>query len=703
VRETTDLRVDESALTGESVPVSKRPAAENVEGDARPGGEGLPHIFAGTLVVGGQGIAEVTATGPRSQIGVIGLSLNAIQTDRPRTEKEMKRLVRIWAGLGVAASIGAVALYVSMRGQWLEGILAGIALGMTMLPEEFPLVFSVFMVMGAWRISKTRVLTRRAATIESLGAATVLCTDKTGTLTRNQMEVVALATATHTVAFNAASSSSSAFSHILDIGNLACPPTTLDPMERAIQAVAPQKHPPGTIVRSYPLRPSFMAMSHIWQRGDGTAIVATKGAVEAIVQLCRLSEEEAADVRRQAEALAQQGMRVIGVGKTELPAGAATPADHLELKFTFLGLIGLSDPLRTEVPAAIAECRNAGIRVIMVTGDYPATAIAIAAQAGISGGAVISGTMLDAMDDAALQNALRSANVCARITPLQKLRIVNALKANGEVVAMTGDGVNDAPSLKAADIGIAMGGRGTDVAREAASIVLLDDDFTSIVRTIRLGRRIYDNLRKAISFVMAVHVLIGGLALIPLAMGLPILVFPVHIAFLEMIIDPICSIAFEAETEESDVMRRPPRPVNQRLFTRGMIVWALVQGVVALIAVLGTYLAALAYGMTEKDSRALTFITLVAANIGLTLINRSFHRRSIHAMVVRDNRVLWRVLGAVVVILAVVLGWRPLRELFLFGRLSLVDVTLAAGIGVGVLVILNTMKSWAPLARQVRS
>jgi len=700
VRETTDLRVDESALTGESVPVSKRQCLDTAQANARPGGDNSPHIFAGTLIVGGHGIAEVTATGPRSQIGAIGVSLNAIKAERPRTEIEMKRLVRIWALLGFIASVGAVALYVSMRGQWLEAILAGIALGMTMLPEEFPLVYSVFMVMGAWRISKTRVLTRRSAAIEYLGAATVLCTDKTGTLTRNQMEVAALATATQVWSECASPPPGGVFAHILEIGSLASPPTTLDPMERAIQAMAPRKQPPGTIVQSYPLRPDLMAMSHVWQQADGTAFVATKGAVEALVRLCRLDDKAAEDVRRQAESLAHQGMRVIGVAQSHLPAGTLLPADHLELSLAFVGLIGLSDPLRAEVPEAVAQCLSAGIRVVMVTGDYPATAAAIAAQAGIITDSVLSGSIIDTMDDAALRRALNSVNVCARITPLQKLRIVNALKANGEVVAMTGDGVNDAPSLKAADIGIAMGGRGTDVAREAASIVLLDDDFASIVRTVRLGRRIYDNLRKAISFVMAVHILIAGLALIPLALGLPILMFPVHIAFLEMIIDPVCSIAFEAEAEESDVMRRPPRPVDQHLFTRSMIVWALIQGVFALVLVLATYVVALSGGMSEQNARALTFVTVVAANIGLTFINRSFHRRSLYAMIVRDNRVLWRVLGAVVVILTVILGWSPLRELFLFGRLSAWDLALGAGLGLAVLVTLNAAKAWAPLARQ---
>lgn len=700
IRVTTDLRVDEAALTGESVPVSKRPTAEKTYSPGRPGGDGSPHIFAGTLVVGGNGIAEVTATGARSQIGAIGASLGAIQVERPRLEKQMRRLVRVWAVLGVIASLAAMALYVIMRGGWLDGLLAGIALGMTMLPEEFPLIYSVFMVMGAWRISRTRVLTRRASAIEYLGSASVLCTDKTGTLTRNQMEVVALATENRLLTLDV-SKIDEPFAEVISTGALACPPTTIDPMERAILATAaPFGAPAGTLLKTYGLKPSLMAMSQVWRGADGVHAIAAKGAVEAIARLCRLDTAAADKILAQTEGMARQGMRVLGVARATSPVPPIPPEDPLEIPFTFVGLIGLSDPLRPEVPAAIAECASAGIRVVMITGDYPATAVAIAKQAGIPAGTVITGPDLEAMDEPQLRDAVRAANVCARITPLQKLRVVNALKANGDVVAMTGDGVNDAPSLKAADIGVAMGGRGTDVAREAAAIVLLDDDFTSIVRTIRLGRRIYDNLRKAISFVIAVHILIAGLALIPLAFGLPLLLFPVHIAFLEMIIDPVCSLAFEAEQEESDIMRRPPRPLGQPLFTPEMLLWAILQGGFALGLVVTAYVVALDTGVAEQEARAGIFVALVAANIGLTLINRSFHRRSIFAIFARANRVLWIVFGIVAVALAGVLSWAPLRGLFRFDPLEAKGLLLAAAIGVAVFVVLNVAKMWAPLARK---
>ncbi|MGE3476536.1 MAG: cation-translocating P-type ATPase [Rhodospirillaceae bacterium] len=701
VRATADLRVDESALTGESVPVSKRPtdAARGTAG--QPGGDGAPDIFAGTLVVGGSAVAEVTATGPRSQIGAIGLSLDSIQIERPRLEREMRRLVRVWAGLGAVACVGAVALYVATRGGWLDGLLAGIALGMTMLPEEFPLIFSVFMVMGAWRISRARVLTRRASAIEYLGAASVLCTDKTGTLTRNQMQVAALA-AQGAMFKLEAGKPEGLFAQIISLGARACPPATIDPMERAIlAAAAPVPAAAGRLIRTYGLSPNLMAMTQVWRGENGAYTVATKGAVEAVALLCRLDAAAAEKIGAQAKQMADQGMRVLGVAHANLAANVDLPEHPQDLRLQFSGLIGLTDPLRDEVPAAIAECRSAGIRVVMITGDYPATAAAIARQAGLTVDNILSGAEVEGMSDEALREALSRTNVCARITPLLKLRIVNALKANGAVVAMTGDGVNDAPSLKAADIGIAMGGRGTDVAREAASIVLLDDDFTSIVRTIRLGRRIYDNLRKAISFVIAAHVLIAGLALVPLAAGLPLLLFPVHIAFLEMIIDPVCSLVFEAEQEESDVMRRRPRPLNQPLFTTGMLMWAVLQGAVALGLVIAVYLTALRTGADESAARALTFVTLVATNVGLTLINRSFHRRSVFALLVRDNPVLWVVFGAVAATLTAILAWAPLRGLFRFGSLGVDDLLLAAGTGIAVLVTLNIAKLWAPLARNV--
>ena len=704
VRETTDLRADESALSGESVPVSKTATAAAMDIVPPPGGDDTPVIFAGTLIVGGQGAAEVLATGRRSQIGALGASLGDIATEQPRLKREVHGLVRIWAFIGLAASLGVVLLYGLLYGGWLDALLAGIAIGMSMLPEEFPLVLTVFMVMGAWRMSQKNVLTRRAPAIELLGSANLLCTDKTGTLTQNRMRISRLRIDADTVDIGPDTSTlPPSFANLVREGTLACPRATQDPMELAFHALctaaAPFDSAPGQPVHSYPLRPGLMAVSQVWSRqADGTSHVAAKGAVEAIILLCRLDEASAAAIRLQADDMAREGLRVLGIAKALLPPDCAPPEDHTALAFTFIGLVGLSDPLRPEVLGAVEECRRAGIRVVMITGDYPATASAIAAQAGIQSKPTLSGTDVTAMDDTALAKALANTDVCARIAPLQKLRIVKAFQANGDIVAMTGDGVNDAPSLKAAHIGIAMGNRGTDVARESAALVLLTDNFTAIVDAIRLGRRIYDNLRKAMSYIMAIHVPIAGLALLPLLLGLPVLFFPIHIAFLEMIIDPICSIAFEAEREERNIMERPPRPHHQRLFSRTMILSALLQGFVVLALVLSLYAVALKMGEPVDTARSMAFVALVAANAGLILINRTF-QSSVRAALIRGNKVLLGVALLVTGALTLVLTWEPARALFRLAAMAPVNLAAALSVGLATFLVLNIAKRLTPPAQ----
>lgn len=372
-------------------------------------------------------------------------------------------------------------------------------------------------------------------------------------------------------------------------------------------------------------------------------------------------------------------------------AGKNLPESQHDFAFELLGLVGLADPLRANVRAAVKECRSAGIRVIMITGDYPVTASAIARQAGLDAEALATGEELSHLSEADLVERVRSVTIFARIMPEQKLRIINALKANGEIVAMTGDGVNDAPAIKAAHIGIAMGGRGTDVAREASAIVVLDDDFNSIVKAIRLGRRIYDNLRKAMGFIFAVHVPIAGLVLLPLLFGLPILFGPMHIAFLEMVIDPVCSLVFEAETEEEDVMRRPPRDPDEPLFSAKMIVWSLLQGVLAFTLVAIVFVVALSQGMPENQVRALAFFSLVMAIVGLIFVNRSFSA-SLAKAISRPNPALALILVAVTLMLGLTLLWPFARSLFSFGPLHFDDLALALGVGVLVLATLELLK-----------
>jgi Ca2+-transporting ATPase len=433
-------------------------------------------------------------------------------------------------------------------------------------------------------------------------------------------------------------------------------------------------------------------MSHVWQAADGRQefVIAAKGAPEAIADLCHLSASDLAALTQSVDAMAAEGLRVLGVARASF-AGQTWPESPHDFKFESLGLVGLADPLRPSAPDAVSECRSAGIKVIMITGDYPATARAIARQAGLAAEDLLTGGQLKQLSEAELALRVRTATVFARIMPEQKLRIVNALKANGEIVAMTGDGVNDAPSLKAAHIGIAMGGRGTDVAREASSIVLLDDDFGSIVKSVRLGRRIYDNLRKAMGFIFAVHVPIAGLALLPLLFGLPILFGPMHIAFLEMVIDPVCSLVFEAETEEDDVMRRPPRAPDEPLFSGALIGWSILQGTLAFGLVAAIYIVALRRGMPEEEVRALAFFSLVLTIVSLIFVNRSFSASLVTALR-RPNSALALVLLVVTAMLSLTLLWPFARVLFRFGPLHFDDLAVTLGAGVIVLVFLDVLK-----------
>ena len=692
-----DLAVDESLLSGESLPVAKSAAAGDEPGGEPAGDAPAPsrQVFAGTMVVAGRALAEVSATGAHSEIGRIGAVLGAIEAESTPLHRQTRQLVRWFSVLGLVVSVVVGVLFAWSQGDWLGATLAGITMAMSMLPQEFLLILTVFMAMGAWRLSQHRVLTRRAATIEALGAATVLCTDKTGTLTRNQMRIETL------VCFNPDGPAhwragdgalDARFAALLRHGVLACEQEAFDPMERAFHelAAATLTEPAAqrSLVHEYGLSPALPVMTHVWQLGPGPAhIVAAKGAPESVTALCRLPAALRAQVLEVAASLAGQGMRVLAVAGASF-AGGAWPTTPHGFDFRLLGLVALADPLRDTVPRAVEDCRRAGIRVLMITGDHPGTARAIARQAGLDGEAgLLLGDEVAALDDAALRRAVRTTTVFARVAPQQKLRIVEALKANGEVVAMTGDGVNDAPSLKAAHIGIAMGGRGTDVAREASALVLLDDDFGTLVEAVRLGRRIYDNLLKAMRFVFAVHVPIAGLTLIPMLLGWPLLFTPMHIAFLEIVIDPVCSIVFEAEDEEPDLMARAPREPSAPLFSPAMMAGSLLQGGVVLLLVGGFYGGLLQHGLAEPAARTTAFIALIASNIALILANRAMSG-GLRAALLARNRALWGMVLATAALLATVVGVEPLRRLFGFALPEPMWIGAALGLGAATLAVL---------------
>lgn len=684
-----NLAIDESLLTGESVPVHKAPS-NGRSAMGRPGGDDLPFVFSGTMVVQGQGMAEIKATADKTELGKIGKALQTIAPEQTRLQVQVSRLAGILATLGLSVCAVIAVVYGLTRGSWIDGLLVGITMAMSLLPEEFPVVLTLFLALGAWRISQRRVLTRRSNAIETLGSATVLCVDKTGTLTKNRMAVQQLFAAGRFFDVTATTDRvPEEFHQLLEYSILASKRNPFDPMEIAFQqfgahylANTEHLHADWQLVHEYPLSRSLLAMSRVWRPAIADRyLVAAKGAPEAIAELCRLSPEEAEDVKIWASQMAERGLRILGVARGELEKTAPLPKQQQELRFRFVGLVGLADPIREEVPAAIQECYGAGIRVVMITGDYPVTAQHIARQIGMRGAEqVLTTTDIERMDDEELRRRVQATNVFARVVPEQKLRLVNALKANGEVVAMTGDGVNDAPALKAAQIGIAMGGRGTDVAREAADLVLLDDSFSSIVAAIGLGRRIFDNLRKAMAFVFAVHVPIAGLALIPVVARWPLVLMPVHVVFLELIIDPACSIVFEAEPAEPGLMQRPPRGPREPLLSRRLLLLSFFQGVSVFFVVIAVFAIALYRGETPANARALTFATLVVANLMLILANRSW-TRTITATLRAPNAALWWVVGGAFAVLALAIYVPFLRSLFRFSILHPLDIAICLAAG----------------------
>jgi Ca2+-transporting ATPase len=684
-----NLMVDESLLTGESLPVRKV-SCDGSEDMGRPGGDSQPCVYAGTLVVSGHGLALAKATGPDTEMGKIGVSLEEIKREATPLQRETRQAVRNIALAGLALFVLVVVVYGISRDDWLGGLLVGITLAMAVLPEEFPVIYTVFLTLGAWRISKKHVLTRDMPAVETLGSATVLCVDKTGTLTLNRMtaSVIIAHGSRYRVDRTHPGEMPEKFHELVEFGVLASQRNGSDPVEKALVELGERAlqdtehiHEDWMLEREYPLSPQLMALSHVWRSPDENEyVIAAKGAPEAVADLCHLDDAQFGGLSRQIEDLASDGLRMLGVAKASFTT-AYLPKDQHDFGFNFLGLIGLRDPIRPTVKGSVEECYEAGMRIIMITGDYSGTALNVAGRIGLKpDDQVISGMELDRMDEEELRERIKKTSIFARVVPGQKTRIVRALQANGEVVAMTGDGVNDAPALKAADIGVAMGDRGTDVAREASALVLLDDDFSSIESAARMGRRIYDNLKKAVSYVIAIHVPIAGMSIIPVLFRLPLVFAPIHIAFLEMIIDPACSLIFEAEPEHEDVMRRPPRRPDERIFNRRNLSLSVLQGLNVLLIVSMVFLISLVREVGEGEVRAMTFTTLIIANLALILTNRSWNR-TIRETMGSPNAVLWWIVGGTLCTLAVALYVPFARRLFMFEPLSLVDmgICLAAG------------------------
>lgn len=679
------LAIDEAALTGESVPVVKQPAPEDSTLMGAPGGDGTPWVFAGTMVVTGHAEVRVTRVGAHTEFGRIGRALRDQEPPRTRLQHEFDRLVIVFAVVALAAAITVVVVYGATRGDWLEGALAGITAALAVIPEEFPVVFSVFLALGAWRLSRYRVLARRPPVIESLGSVTVLCVDKTGTLTRNDMTVREVIVdharravgelppdQLHDLAVTAA---------------LACPAQPVDPMDRAFVRLADERVPGWRgaaieLLREYPLTGEQLSVCHVWRRDDGSAYAAVKGAPEAVMDLAGIAGQERRRLECLLDAASADGLRMLAVAGAPVDA-TGLPDSQSGLRLTLLGFAGLQDPVRDGVPEAVAECARAGVRTVMITGDYPGTALAIAREVGIpADDGHVTGADIATLGAGELASAARSVSVFARMVPERKLALVRALQADGEVVGMTGDGVNDAPALRASDVGIAMGARGTDVAREAADLVVVDDDFTSIAAGIRQGRGIFTNLRKALTYIISVHVPIYGIALVPVFVAdWPLVLLPIEVVLLELIIDPACTIVFEAEPVSDSVMDEPPRPVDAPMFGWREFAVALAQGVVLLAMVLAVYLGSMTSGMADASVRSMTFVTLVTGNVALILANRSRHVSAFRGLLTRRNPALLAIIALASGLLVLLIGVPAVREALDLGALTALQWALAVAAG----------------------
>lgn len=640
--------VDESLLTGESVAVRKS-ASEKINYEwFRPWGDDNPFLFAWTMVVQWQCVAKVLSIGIATEMGRIGKALGNIKNEKTFLQKEVKRIVTTAFIIAIILCIIIFLAYGIIKSNRIQGLLSWLTLAMGILPEEFPIVLTIFLAIWARRMSRKNVLTRKMAAVETLWAATVLCSDKTGTITRNKMRVRKLYANGKIFDILDHKDIPEEFHTLIEYGILASKKDPFDPMEKALIAlwhnIDTDHIHDFTLIQEYPLTKELLALSHVWKETkNGHLIMASKWAPEAIMELCHMESKQKKELMKQVESMAKEWLRILGVAKVTCNWDIL-PTLQTELDFEFLGFVGWIDPIRKSVPQAIQECYRAGIRVIMITGDYPTTAQYIAKEIGLAHPEyVLLGEELTNLSEKELLKKIEKANILARVAPEEKLIIINLLKKQGHFVAMTGDGVNDAPALKAAHIGIAMGQRWTDVARESSAIVLLDDDFSSIVQGVRMGRKIFDNLKKAMIYIVSVHIPYAGMIILPIFFWRPIILYPVHVVFMELIIDPACSVIFEWEKEEANIMSRFPRNPKEPLFGRRTLFFSVLQWIVVLIMVLAIYKIFLRIWQPESITKTAAFITLVVGNLSLILVNRSWTHNIIHMIKVK-NTALWPIL-----------------------------------------------------------
>ena len=641
-----DLGVDESTLTGESEVVWKSLSLSEEDEKAH---WRKNFCYAGTMVTQGSAVVKVTGVGQKTEYGKIGQDVVSVPERPTPLEKQTRHLVKVSAAIGLLMFVLVFFVTFQHSGNAIDSFLSGITLAMAMIPEEFPVVLTVFLAMGAWRLANKNSLIRHMPSVETLGAVSVLCVDKTGTLTMNRMTVHEIFTYKEYTK-----------EKLMYWAGLACEIEPYDPMEKAILTYAEDNGInrrnlfEKELIYEYPFSSETRMMGHIWKINE-KATLAAKGSPESILPLCRLSAEERREVENVQMKLASKGYRVIAVANHKQMD--TVPDDIKENVMELAGLIGFADPPRDKVPEAIKVCIKAGIRVVMITGDSGITAKSTAKKIGIQNSEnVITGQELEMMSEEELKERIKITNVFARVIPRHKMRIVKAFKDAGEIVAMTGDGVNDAPALKYADIGIAMGKRGTGVAKEASDMILLDDNFSTIVDTVRDGRRIYDNIKKAIGYIFVIHIPIALTALLTPLLHLPLLLMPIHVVLLELIIDPTCSIIFERQPEEKDIMYRKPRSPREPLITVDLLAKSVLQGLVVFAASFGSYVFMLKNGYPNNTARTFAISVLVFANLFIVYVNQSDRTLAITGILnFLKDKVMLYVNGGMLIVLALII------------------------------------------------
>lgn len=670
-----DFQVSEAALTGESLPVYKDK------------GHPDPYVYQGTLVTGGLAIATVTAVGNRTKLGAIGKSIESIKEEKTPLEKQISNFVKKMVIAGTIIFLFVWAINFSRSEDVVDSLLKALTLAMSVLPEEIPVAFTTFMAIGAFRLMRSGIVVKQMKTVETLGSATVICTDKTGTITENKMNLAAIATYPGGKITQLADGLDETQIEILNLGMWASEPIPFDPMEKALHEAYAKygmkdERNDYHLVHEYPLGGKPPMMTHVFQNSDGKKIIAAKGALEGFLPISGLTEENKKELTTLHQQLGQKGYRVLCVARSQLDT-ANYPLRQQELDFNIKGLIAFYDPPKKNMERVWQDFYTAGIEVKLISGDNTATTVAIAKETGFQGAdQAMTGDQLMELNDKALKEKVAGTYVFSRMFPEAKLRIINALKANKDVVAMTGDGVNDAPALKAAHIGIAMGKKGTEIAKQAASLILQDDDLSKMVTAIAMGRKIYSNLKKAIQYIISIHIPIILTVFIPLVLGwiYPNIFTPVHVIFMELIMGPTCSIIYENEPMEKNLMLQKPRSFTRTFFNWKELTVSIVQGLMITAGTLTVYQYAVGHGFNEALTRSMVFTTLITANIFLTLVNRSFYY-SILTTIRYRNYLVPLIISITILFTGLLLYVAPLASFFGFAPIPLAILWIITGIG----------------------